>query len=124
MKMQDTLTGYIEQSLRDNWERPALSDYHGTTLTYKDVARKIAKLQIAFKHAGLKPGDRIALCGRNSAQWAVAALASITYGTVTVPILHDFKPDTIHHLVTHCEAQLLLPTVRHGKPSTTRTCLS
>ncbi len=107
MKMQDTLTGYIEQSLRDNWERPALSDYHGTTLTYKDVARKIAKLQIAFKHAGLKPGDRIALCGRNSAQWAVAALASITYGTVTVPILHDFKPDTIHHLVTHCEAQLL-----------------
>ncbi len=107
MKMQDTLTGYIEQSLRDNWERPALSDYHGTTLTYKDVARKIAKLQIAFKHAGLKPGDKIALCGRNSAQWAVAALASITYGTVTVPILHDFKPDTIHHLVTHCEAQLL-----------------
>ena len=107
MKTQDTLTGYIEQSIRDNWNLPALSDYHGIMLTYKDVARKIAKLHLAFKHAGLKPGDKIALCGRNSAQWAVAALASLTYGTVTVPILHDFKPDTIHHLVTHCEAKLL-----------------
>lgn len=107
MKNQDTLTGYIEQSLRNNWDRPALSDYHGMTLTYKDVARKIAKLHLAFKHAGLSKGDKIALCGRNSAQWAVAALASITYGTITVPILHDFKPDTIHHLVTHCDARLL-----------------
>lgn len=107
MKNQDTLTGYIEQSLRNNWDRPALSDYHGMTLTYKDVARKIAKLHLAFKHAGLGKGDKIALCGRNSAQWAVAALASITYGTITVPILHDFKPDTIHHLVTHCDARLL-----------------
>ena len=107
MKNQDTLTGYIEQSLRNNWDRPALSDYHGMTLTYKDVARKIAKLHLAFKHAGLGKGDKIAVCGRNSAQWAVAALASITYGTITVPILHDFKPDTIHHLVTHCDARLL-----------------
>lgn len=107
MKNQDTLTGYIEQSLRNNWDRPALSDYHDMTLTYKDVARKIAKLHLAFKHAGLCKGDKIALCGRNSAQWAVAALASITYGTITVPILHDFKPDTIHHLVTHCDARLL-----------------
>lgn len=106
MKNQDTLTGYIEQSLRNNWDRPALSDYHGMTLTYKDVARKIAKLHLAFKHAGLGKGDKIAVCGRNSAQWAVAALASITYGTITVPILHDFKPDTIHHLVTHCDARL------------------
>ena len=107
MKNQDTLTGYIEQSLRNNWDRPALSDYHGMTLTYKDVARKIAKLHLAFKHAGLGKGDKIAVCGRNSAQWAVAALASVTYGTITVPILHDFKPDTIHHLVTHCDARLL-----------------
>lgn len=107
MKNQDTLTGYIEQSLRNTWDRPALSDYHGMTLTYKDVARKIAKLHLAFKHAGLGKGDKIAVCGRNSAQWAVAALASITYGTITVPILHDFKPDTIHHLVTHCDARLL-----------------
>ena len=107
MKNQDTLTGYIEQSLRNNWDRPALSDYHGMTLTYKDVARKIAKLHLAFKHAGLGKGDKIAVCGRNSAQWAVAALASITYGTITVPILHDFKPATIHHLGTHCDARLL-----------------
>ena len=107
MKKQDTLIGYIEQSLRDNWSRPALSDYHGMMLTYKDVARKIAKLHLIFRHAGLEPGDKIAFCGRNSAQWAVGALASITYGTVTVPVLHDFKPDTIHHLVTHCEAKLL-----------------
>lgn len=107
MEKQDTLVGYIEQSLKNNWDRAALSDYQGITLSYKDVARKIAKLHIAFEHAGLKPGDKIALCGRNSAQWAVAALASITYGTVTVPILHDFKPDTIHHLVSHCEAKLL-----------------
>ena len=67
MKNQDTLTGYIEQSLRNNWDRPALSDYHGMTLTYKDVARKIAKLHLAFKHAGLGKGDKIAVCGRNSA---------------------------------------------------------
>ncbi len=107
MDRQDTLTGYIEQSVRENWAMPALSDYHGVTLTYKDVARKIAKLHIVFKHAGLEAGDKVALCGRNSAQWCVAALASLTYGTVTVPILHDFKADTIHHLVTHSEAKLL-----------------
>lgn len=101
------LTGYIEQSVRENWAMPALSDYHGVTFTYKDVARKIAKLHIVFKHAGLEAGDKVALCGRNSAQWCVAALASLTYGTVTVPILHDFKADTIHHLVTHSEAKLL-----------------
>lgn len=107
MELQKTLTGYIEQSIRENWELPALSDYHGVTLTFKDVARKIAKLHLAFHHAGLVPGDKIALCGKNSANWAVAALASISYGTVTVPILHDFKSDTIHHLVSHCEAKLL-----------------
>lgn len=107
MELQKTLTGYIEQAIRENWELQALSDYHGVTLTFKDVARKIAKLHLAFHHAGLGPGDKIALCGKNSANWAVAALASITYGTVTVPILHDFKPDTIHHLVSHSEAKLL-----------------
>ena len=107
MELQKTLTGYIEQAIRENWELQALSDYHGVTLTFKDVARKIAKLHLAFHHAGLVPGDKIALCGKNSANWAVAALASITYGTVTVPILHDFKPDTIHHLVSHSEAKLL-----------------
>lgn len=101
MKHQDTLNGYIQQSIRENWELPALTDFHGSTYLYRDVARKIAKLHILFEHAGLRRGDKIALCGKNCSQWAVAALASLTYGTVGVPILHDFKADTIHHLVTH-----------------------
>lgn len=107
MKPQDTLNAYIKQSIRENWELPALTDFKGGTFTYRDVARKIAKLHLLFKHAGLVPGDRIALCGRNCAQWSIAALASLTYGTVAVPILHDFKSDTVHHLVTHSEAKLL-----------------
>ena len=125
MKMQDTLTGYIEQSLRDNWERPALSDYHGTTLTYKDVARKIAKLQIAFKHAGLKPGDKIALCGRNSAQWAVAAPRFDYIRHCHCPYSSRLQAP-IRFTTSSRIARLncFLPTVRHGKLSTTRTCLS
>lgn len=107
MKPQDTLNGYIRQSICDNWELPALTDFKGGTFTYRDVARKVAKLHLLFEHAGLLPGDSIALCARNSAQWGIAAIASLTYGTVTVPILHDFKPDTVHHLVTHSEAKLL-----------------
>lgn len=74
---------------------------------YRDVARKIAKLHLLFEHADIKPGDKIALCGRNSAQWAVAFLATVTYGAVAVPILHEFKPDNIHHLVSHSDARLL-----------------
>ncbi|MDE6206929.1 MAG: AMP-binding protein [Muribaculaceae bacterium] len=107
MKHQTTLNAYIQQSIRENWDSSAMTDFHGNTLIYRDVARKIAKLHILFKHAGLVQGDKIAFCGRNCSQWAVAALASLTYGTVAVPILHDFKPDTIHHLVSHCEAKLL-----------------
>lgn len=107
MKPQDTLNAYIRQSISENWELPALTDFKGGTFTYRDVARKVAKLHLLFEHAGLQPGDRIALCGRNCAQWAIAAIASLTYGTVTVPILHDFKSDTVHHLVSHSEAKLL-----------------
>lgn len=98
----------IEQCIRDNWERPALSNFHGITLRYSDVARKIAKLHILYKKSGLKPGDRIAVCGRNSAQWCVALLSAVTYGCTCVPILQDFKPDSIHHLVNHSEARMLL----------------
>ncbi|MGM9846048.1 MAG: AMP-binding protein [Muribaculaceae bacterium] len=107
MEAQSSLIAYIAQAIRNNWEELALTDFHGVSFQYRDVARKIEKLHLLFENAGLKKGDRIALCGRNSAQWAIAALASITYGAVTVPILHEFKPENIHHLVCHSEAKLL-----------------
>ncbi len=107
MQHQDSLNAYILQSVRDNWEQLALTDFNGVSFQYKDVARKIAKLHLLFDHAGVKPGDRVAICGRNSAQWAVAFLGIITYGAVAVPILNEFKPDNIHHLVSHSEAKLL-----------------
>ncbi|MDE6311935.1 MAG: AMP-binding protein [Muribaculaceae bacterium] len=107
MKKQDTLNSYIRQALVEFSEHCALTDFQGVTFQYGDVARKVAKLHILFEHAGLRPGDKVALCGRNSAQWAVALLASLTYGSVAVPILHEFKPDNIHHLVTHSDARLL-----------------
>lgn len=110
MNKQTSLTAYIQQSIRDNWELEALCDMHGASLTYKDVARKIAKLHIFFEKTGIKKGDKIALCGRNSANWSVAAMACLTYGAVAVPILNEFKPDTIHHLVNDCDAKLLFTT--------------
>lgn len=106
MENQDNLISYIEQSIKKNWEFTALTDFKGASYQYRDVARKIAKLHLLFEHAGLQPGDKVALCGRNCAQWAIVALASLTYGTVAVPILHDFKADNIHHLVSHSEAKL------------------
>lgn len=106
-KRHDHLNIYIQNAVRDNWERPALTDFHGTSSLYKDVARKIAKLHILFEQTGIKKGDRIALCGKNSSSWAVAFLAAVTYGAVIVPILHEFKADNIHHLVNHSEARLL-----------------
>ena len=107
MQHQDTLNAYILQAIRDNWEQLSLTDFNGVSFQYKDVARKIAKLHLLFEHAGVGPGDRVALCGRNSAQWAVAFLGIITYGAVAVPILNEFEPDNIHHLVSHSEAKLL-----------------
>lgn len=107
MQHQDNLNAYILQSLRDNWELLALTDYNGASYQYKDIARKITKLHILFKSAGVKPGEKIALCGRNSAQWAMAFLGIITYGGIAVPVLNEFKPDNIHHLVNHSEARLL-----------------
>ena len=107
MQHQDTLNAYILQAIRDNWEQLSLTDFNGVSFQYKDVALKIAKLHLLFEHAGVRPGDRVALCGRNSAQWAVAFLGIITYGAVAVPILNEFKPDNIHHLVSHSEAKLL-----------------
>lgn len=99
--------GYIEESIRDNWDLPALTDYQGSTLQYKDVARKIEKLHILFENAGVRSGDKIALCGRNSAHWAVAFLATLSYGAVAVPILHEFKAEQVHNIVNHSGARIL-----------------
>lgn len=103
----NSLISLLENSIRKNWEQTALTDFHGVAYQYRDVARKIEKLHILFEHAGIKPGDKIALCGKNCSQWAVAFFATITYGAVAVPILHEFKADNVHHLVTHSEARLL-----------------
>lgn len=102
-----SLNKLFQDSIRNNWDRPALTDFNGATFQYKDVARKIAKLHLLYEHTGVKPGDKIALCGRNSSQWAVAFLATVTYGAVIVPILHEFKSDNIHHLVSHSDAKIL-----------------
>ena len=107
MEQEHQFIDYIEQSIIKNWDRDALSDYKGITLQYKDVARKIAKFHIVLESAGIQPGDKIAVCGRNSAHWAVTFLATITYGAVIVPILHEFKADNIHNIVNHSEAKLL-----------------
>ena len=97
----------IQKSIIDNWNRDALTDYKGATLQYHDVARKIVKLHIMFEHSGVVRGDKIALCGRNSACWAVAYLATLTYGAVAVPILHEFTADQVHNIVNPSDARLL-----------------
>lgn len=107
MEQEQRFIDYIEQSIVQNWDRNALTDYKGITLQYKDVARKIAKFHIVLESAGIQPGDKIAVCGRNSAHWAVCFLATVTYGAVIVPILHEFKADNIHNIVNHSEAKLL-----------------
>ena len=107
MEIQDSFIQLIEQSIRKNWDRSALTDYKGATLQYKDVARKIEKMHILFQHAGIQPGDKIALCGRNSANWGATFLGVITYGAVAVPILHEFKADNVHNIVNHSEARML-----------------
>ena len=107
MEQEHQFIDYIEQSIIKNWDKDALTDYKGITLQYKGVARKIAKFHIVLESAGIQPGDKIAVCGRNSAHWGVTFLATITYGAVIVPILHEFKADNIHNIVNHSEAKLL-----------------
>ena len=107
MEIETSFIALIEQSIKTNWDLNALTDYKGATLQYKDVARKIEKIHIAMEGAGILPGDKIAVCGRNSAHWTVTFLAIITYGAVAVPILHEFKPDQIHNIVNHSEARAL-----------------
>lgn len=107
MKHQNCFIDYIEQSIINNWDLNALADYKGATLQYKDVARKIAKTHLLFEECGIKKGDKVAICGRNSSFWAVAFLATVTYGAVAVPVLHEFKADNIHNIVNHSEARIL-----------------
>ena len=102
-----SLNSLIQKSIIDNWNRDALTDFKGATLQYHDVARKIEKLHIMFENSGVQQGDKIALCGRNSACWAVAFLATLTYGAVAVPILHEFTAEQIHNIVNHSGAKLL-----------------
>lgn len=97
----------FEESFRKNWDRPAISNYQGVTLHYRDLARRIAKLHIMFEECGLEKGDKVAICSRNQANWVVSFLAAMTYGAVPVPLMHEFKPSNINHLVNHSEAKIL-----------------
>ena len=104
--MEQGFLQLIEDSIKKNWDLDALTDYNGATLQYKDVARKIEKVHIFLEEAGVKKGDKIAICGRNSSHWGVTYLAILTYGAIVVPILHEFKADNIHHIVNHSDARM------------------
>ena len=108
MERIPSFNSYIEKSIKANWNKDALTDYKGSTLQYHDVARKIEKLHILFEYCGIKQGDKVAICGRNSSMWATAFLATITYGAVIVPIQHEFTPDQVYNIVNHSESKLLL----------------
>ena len=103
----DSFVANIETCIRNNWELPALSDYKKQPITYGEVAEKIAKLHIFFENAGIERGDKIVLCGRNSSIWAISFFATITYGAVAVPLLHEFKSEAVTHLVNHSDGKLL-----------------
>ena len=107
MERNPSFNFLIEQSIIKNWDQDALTDYKGATLQFHDVARKIEKLHIVLENSGLMPGDKVALCGRNSSHWAVAFLAVLTYGAVAVPIQHEFTPDQIYNIVNHSDSKLL-----------------
>ena len=105
--MEESFLYYIEHSIKTHWNHQALSDYNGVSYTYKEVARMIEELHILFREGGIRRGDKIALCSRNMANWGIAFLATLSYGAVAVPILHEFKPDNIHHIITHSGARIL-----------------
>ena len=107
METFSSFNAYIQKAVVENWNQDALTDYQGITLQFHDVARKIEKIHILFENSGIQKGDKIAICGRNSAHWAVAFLATLTYGAVAVPILHEFNGEQIQNIVNHSEAKLL-----------------
>ncbi len=104
----DNLVEYYAESFRHNWDLPALTEYgESVTLTYGDFARRVARLHLFFELSGVKPGDKIALVGRNNATWVAVFMASITYGAIIVPILQDFNPQDTQHIINHSEAVML-----------------
>jgi len=105
--MNNSFIRAVEETLKEHWDLPALSDYKGATFHYKDIARRIAKLHILFEECGLKKGDKVSICGRNSAAWGTVFLATVTYGAVAVPILHEFKADNVHNIVNHSDSRVL-----------------
>jgi long-chain acyl-CoA synthetase len=105
--MEKSVNQILENSFKVNWDYPALSDYKGITLNYRDVARRIEKLHIVFELCGVNKGDKVSICSKNQANWGVVFLATITYGAVAVPILHEFKPGNIHHIVTHSDSRIM-----------------
>ena len=107
METFSSFNAYIQRAIVENWDQDALTDYQGVTLQFHDVARKIEKIHILFENSGVEMGDKIAICGRNSAHWAVAYLATLTYGAVAVPILHEFNGEQIQNIVNHSESKLL-----------------
>ena len=107
MDNEKSFIALIEKSIKKNWDADALTDYKGVTYQYKDVARKIEKIHILLEESGVKPGDKIAICGRNMSHWGVTFLSVVTYGAIIVPILHEFKPDQVHNIVNHSESKLL-----------------
>ncbi|MFP4447789.1 MAG: AMP-binding protein [Bacteroidales bacterium] len=105
--LKENFIEYIETSIKNNWDLPALTDYKGSTYYYKDVARKISRIHIMFEECDVKKGDKIALIGKNSANWAMTYLAVVSYGAVVVPVLPDFHPDDMHHIVNHSDSVIL-----------------
>ena len=106
--MENRFLGLIEDSLKAHWELPALTDYQGETFYYKDIAAEIYQLHILLEQAGIRKGDRVALLGRNSSRWVISFFGILSYGAVATPILHDFKPENVHHIVNHSESKVLL----------------
>ena len=107
MHLPESFNEALAQSVKTNWNRNSMSDYGDITFQYKDVARIIEKLHIIFEKVGIQKGDKIALCGRNQSRWGIAFLATMTYGAVAVPILHDFHPEQVHQITNHSEARLM-----------------
>ncbi|NOU18333.1 MAG: AMP-binding protein [Bacteroidales bacterium] len=105
--MDKCFISLIEKSVKQNWDLPAFTDYQGVTLKYSDVAKKVEKIHIIFEKTGIQKGDKISIIGKNSSMWAVAFIASVSFGAVLVPILHDFKPDNVHHIINHSDARIL-----------------
>ncbi|HYW95139.1 MAG TPA: AMP-binding protein, partial [Bacteroidales bacterium] len=105
--LKENFVEFIEKSIKSNWTIDALADYKGISYTYSDVARKISRLHIAFRLAGIKKGDKIALIGKNSASWGITFIAAVTYGAVIVPILPDFTVDDVHHIINHSDSKIL-----------------